>query len=423
MLKILLMLMCLLICPGVVNAAESFESAKINLLCAMASLSAYSDDKSVLSRYYFTGRGWRINALTSQSDKINVKAYLISRADTDGRVTKILVASGTEDIKDIKVDLKTSRVPFNNNAEILVHKGFRDYADAELAGGVAEFIIDDLDNNPAETLYITGHSLGGAVALMTAARLVDAGIDTARMKVITFGMPAVGNNAFADTYNDKIDLMRVVTNHDVVSKSLKNFGYTHFGKVINYDFVETQDHNAHDMATYLDTAIRNYYDAGGFDTPLNFADKIDTPIYFAPIKIVNKSFTPKDERYIRAMFIDSLKSRLSNVTFAEPMFDEIKKPKDFSYDISEYIAPARQAGCRYIVADLLHTKSIRESRQRSLRVILEEAIFDLNGFPLSMNTSGTTTADLTAIEAVTFAQESLRQTREKILSDKKILES
>ncbi|MEL6938878.1 MAG: lipase family protein [Cyanobacteria bacterium J06598_1] len=65
-------------------------------------------------------------------------------------------------------------------------------------------------------LYITGHSLGGALATMAAAALSDNGFDVAG--VYTFGQPRVGDRTFVNQLNTHIQgkIFRFVNNNDIV---------------------------------------------------------------------------------------------------------------------------------------------------------------------------------------------------------------
>ena len=202
---------------------------------------------------------------------------------------KIFFFTGTEDLKDIAVDMNIALVPLNDADSILVHRGFKDYADAALSGGNLEILLDYMQKNPDEKIYITGHSLGGAIAIMSAVKLADAGADMSRIKVITFGAPSVGNKEFASAYQNKINLTRIFMKSDPISKTLKIFGYEHFGEAVKYKEVEEHRKSFHAMILYLDRAIRNYYDAGGFSAENNL------PIYIAPINIVKDDFKNADK--------------------------------------------------------------------------------------------------------------------------------
>ncbi|MBQ7705278.1 MAG: lipase family protein [Selenomonadaceae bacterium] len=413
--KLVLLLLLTILSFGTASAAD-FETEREQLICALSATAAYSDETGDLSRRFLAARGWEIEKLESPSEKINVKIHFMGGVDSAGNVTKILFVTGTEDLKDVGVDVKVKSVPFKENDEnILVHRGFRDYADAALSEGILDFFVEYIDNHPNENFYITGHSLGGAISMLIAARLADAGADMSRIKVVTFGAPAVGNKAFAETYQDKINLTRVVMDSDPVDVSLKLFGYAHFGEVVNYKQVESSTQYSHSMALYLDTALRKFYDA---ELEIKSQEKVTTPVFIAPIKIVQKSFAQVNEDYVKSILRDGYKSRFSNITFAEPNFAEIKKAEDFSYSVREYVDAAKKSGCKFIIAPLIHTKPVKESKQRATRVLVEEIVFDSNGNMLSMNTAGMTTTDVTILDAAFWGQEFLREDREKTVTEK-----
>ena len=397
---------------NVASAAEMTPDEEY-LMCALSSAAAYAGESGDLAKRFFAERGWKLNEFDNHSDKINVKMHYMSRADSEGKVTKILFITGTEDLKDVGIDVKIKPVPLHDDdPKILVHRGFRDYADAILKEGILEFFVDYIKSHPDEKIYITGHSLGGAISMMVAVKLADAGADMENIKVVTFGAPAIGNKNFAEKYKDKIDLTRIVMDSDIVDISLNIFGYTHFGEVVNYKQVESSTHYSHAMALYLDCALRNFYDAG---LKVNFHDKIDGEVYIAPIHIVQKSFRPIEEKYIKDIMIDGYTSRFKTVTFAEPNFAEIKKAADFSYNVREYLDGAKKSGSKFIIVPLVHTKPVKEAKQRTLRILVEEFVFNSRGGLLTMNTSGMTTTDLTILDAAFLGLELLREEREKTL--------
>ena len=396
--------------------AENFTPEEEQLICALSSTAAYSGETGDLSKRFFEGRGWKLDKFENHSEKINVKIHFMSKITPEGDVTKVFFITGTEDLKDVGIDIKVKPVPlYENDKKILVHSGFKNYADAALANGILDFLVEYINNHPEEKIYITGHSLGGAIAMMTAVRLFDAGANMQNIKIITFGAPAIGNKNLAEKYKDKFNLTRVVMDSDIVDVSLDIFGYTHFGEVVDYKQVESSTQYAHAVSLYFDCALRNFYDA---EMNMDSLNKIETPIYIAPIKIVQKSFTADDEKYIKKIIYDGYTSRFKNVKFSEPPFEEIKKAADFSYSVKEYLDAAKNSGSRFIIVPLIHSKPIRDAKQRTLRVLFEEIIFDANGHLLSMNTSGMTTKELTNLGAAFFGQEFLREDREKTLTVK-----
>jgi triacylglycerol lipase len=91
----------------------------------------------------------------------------------------------------------------------LVHKGFADafailWPEAE--GPLAELL-------PGRDLWIAGHDLGGALAVLAAARLHEQGSSVEA--VYTFGSPRVGNPAFFAAYQPIT--YRLVNNNDVIA--------------------------------------------------------------------------------------------------------------------------------------------------------------------------------------------------------------
>ena len=416
-----------MIIPLIICAAASanqlketdFESREIELICALSSLAAYGSDESFLVRSNLSSRGWTIEPIKSKKNGVTVKAYNISKNFLDGRKTKILVVAGTEDLKDVEVDFRSGGVPFHKDAadNIFVHRGFRDYADTTLDEGLAEDLIAELKNNPQETLYLTGHSLGGAVAIVAAARLLDMGAEKNQLKVLTFGALAVGNLAFAQEYEDKLNLKRMEVKGDVIQKNFKPFGYVQFGEVAQWKPAKNVDHYQHKMAMYLDCALRNYFDADGFTFDAVVDEtKIDVPIYVAPIKFVKKNFAAKDEKYIYGILRAGLTARYSNLTFAEKSHVEVKEADEISEGLIPLAAAASERGCKYFLVQLVNADRVKDAQDNQRQVMLYSFLYDLNGMPVFMQTSGATTENFTLIEAAAFAQENSRLKLEKFLA-------
>ena len=355
-----------------------------------------------------------IEKLSKKTNRADAKAYLVSKGDV-----KILAIAGTESLKDVEVDFRIGRVTLNKDSvplpydevtsdKIFVHRGFRDYADVVLSDGLAERLKATLEKNPNTTLYLTGHSLGGSVATIMAIRLADMGVAKNRLKVISFGAMAIGSRAFAENYADKIDLTRVVMKGDLLKKSLRALGYVQFGEPLEYRQSVTSDHFEHKMAVYLDCAIRDYYNAGG-TFKHDSTDKIKAAVYAAPIFLVKGSFHKSDKDLILSALNDSLANHFSNLTMANEPSVEIKDKDIFDEDFSEYVAAAKSFGCDYVLIRVLKAKKIRDAPLGDRQVTLEEIILDKNGFPLSMQTSGSTTKELTIFEAALAAHETLTE--------------
>jgi pimeloyl-ACP methyl ester carboxylesterase len=89
----------------------------------------------------------------------------------------------------------------------LVHHGFS--AALRRTWTKIETILDRLEDKP---LFITGHSMGGALAVLTACRLAKAG--RAPAAIYTFGAPRIGDKRFCEAY--ALPTYRVVNRLDLV---------------------------------------------------------------------------------------------------------------------------------------------------------------------------------------------------------------
>jgi triacylglycerol lipase len=85
-------------------------------------------------------------------------------------------------------------------------------------------------------IFVTGHSLGGALATLAAARLVEAGV--APDAVYTYGQPRVGKSDFQRAFNSAMHdvTFRVVNHIDLVARvPLLLQGYRHIGRRMYFD--------------------------------------------------------------------------------------------------------------------------------------------------------------------------------------------
>jgi len=154
------------------------------------------------------------------SPETDTQAFLVSNGDY-----AVLAFRGTEVTK--KVDIKTDAKAFKASVfEGRIHKGFAQaYKSIEIQVLKA---IKKLDDIP---LYITGHSLGAAVATVATQYLErDEDIRNQIAACYTFGSPRVGNREFDRDLKSAI--YRVVNTTDIVTVvPLLAMGYLHIGDV------------------------------------------------------------------------------------------------------------------------------------------------------------------------------------------------
>lgn len=129
-------------------------------------------------------------------------------------------------------DLNAQRMPYPGLRGATVHKGFYN-AYLSIARQVNLAAKSLLANCQGCHIYVTGHSLGAAIATLAAADLFAL---TPDLTLYTFGSPRVGDLAFA-TYFDKIvpDTYRIVHNKDLVPHLPQRFlGFRHVSREIWY---------------------------------------------------------------------------------------------------------------------------------------------------------------------------------------------
>ncbi|KAK9474406.1 lipase precursor [Dipodascopsis tothii] len=160
--------------------------------------------------------------------------------DHDATAPRILVVfRGSHSIADALADIdlvQTSYVAAATASDVggvgcagcVVHEGFyKSYMEASPV--VLETVANLTAAYPDYTLVSTGHSLGGAVAVLFG---VDAHGRGWAPQVVTFGEPRVGNGAFADyvdaTFAGGV-LQRVTHLHDPVPRVPVGLGYRHHG--------------------------------------------------------------------------------------------------------------------------------------------------------------------------------------------------
>ena len=374
----------------IVSAAELPE-AELRLVCALSSMASYEDDNGILVRDMLKDYGWSLKVISDETTKANAKALIVSKTLDDGSLIKILAICGTNEIKDAEVDFRLKQVSAdlkdnetdvtNNNMiskdnQILVHQGFNDYSDVILNNNLGIDLFRELSSNPNERLYLTGHSLGGAVAILTAAKLIYLGVPADKMEVITFGAPAVGNRGFVNEYKDKIKLTRVTMSGDPVKRSLQALGYVHFGEVRKYNQNnKIVKHFPHKMAVYLDCAIRDYNDESLEQNSQGHMPKSQSAdselVYIAPVQIMKNSFSKDDFKYVIATMKDQMRQHFPKAVYDEVEYlevEEINNFADFDNSIKDIQKKAAKSKCKSIIVYYLQAKKIKDDRDSIYRI-------------------------------------------------------
>ena len=271
------------------STLSDYNEARKLYIAAGACMAAYSNRAGSLAVAAFEQEGWRIEPYRVSGEKADSRYLLAWDANSiTDRDVYILAVAGTENARDVKVDLRANKVyfagktldEFTANAALKdlgpdvprVHEGFNQAAQVLLTAQTvlanddhpiaSRLLSNILKEDRQDKVYLVGHSLGGAVVTLAAARLMDMGINAEQIEVITFGAPSVGNEAFQKMYDGKVRITRVVVPDDPVPVALRKVfgGYRHIGAEVRWTTPDPlKNYFGHDVPVYVDLAMRNYY--------------------------------------------------------------------------------------------------------------------------------------------------------------------
>ncbi len=195
-LKWMLLLLCLT--PGwlMAQARLDFSAIRQSAWLDKAAYGSVNDIRQVIN-----AMGLRLDDV-QLVEEINV-AYFI--ASDERSKTQIVALRGTANAENALLDISAA-MKLDPHSGLYLHEGF-----AYSAWQVFQRIRPKL--RKGYRIETTGHSMGGAVALILAKYLEDAGFSIAQ--VITFGQPRVTNFNGAKAFNN-LDVIRIVTPLDMV---------------------------------------------------------------------------------------------------------------------------------------------------------------------------------------------------------------
>ncbi len=417
---ILFLLMGVLCIPSVSFAGpkEVYEDAYKMHLAAGASVAAYHNRMGEIATRYLEQDGWEITHYVQPQNRAGAR-FLIATKEMEPDVPLYIVAIvGTENSKDVAIDLKTSKVYFAGqspeemtansllddipNDKPKVHRGFNEYIQA---GATAElrtqgtgplFLPELLQANSKSHLLLTGHSLGGAAATLVGARFIDMGLDPNQIEVITFGAPAVGNAAFAEKFDPVLKLTRVVIAGDPIVTALQGLvgGYRQFGSEVKFKLPVTRD-DPHDLAGYMDGVMKNQYDkrrlaveSGAELTGTTSAKPMSGErVCIAPLKNKLPESLAGEFYYMREALYDEYRQTLPNVIISDDKASE------------NWLENAAAANCRWLIAPEVESSQVRQEK-RIYYITTFQMVYDVeDGKEVDVAVFSTGTFNLTPLEA------------------------
>lgn len=217
----------------------------------MIECSAIAYDPEPVGLEKLSALGLRSHLLSGRGVDAFPMTVYAARSGSDA----ILAFRGTQSGGSILQDLKVIQ---RRTPEGRLHAGFADgYTD------IHDSIVSRLCRFSAKRIWLTGHSLGGALAVVGANRLEEAGFDVAG--VVTFGQPMVAMPDLARVLARRFRgrYVAFVNGSDPVPRAV--LPYVHFGRCIRH---------ADDAFTQFDRVPRTYgmVPAGGDEVGSRQAD-------------------------------------------------------------------------------------------------------------------------------------------------------
>lgn len=383
---------------------------------------------------YLRSYGWQIDPQQQTAKNVKTNFAIAHNYFPDAKKNLYLVTfRGSASGADWKINLKTERVNYggHNLSDMdaiatgkldktlpAVHSGFNSYVDTVLrnsvlnAEGKFQGVFKSVQTDPEAHLILTGHSLGGAVATLLGERLVSLGLPKEKFTVITFGAPAIGNEAFAQVYGNAINLVRITNTSDPIPGSLQTFfgGYKQFGEQIKYTLPAKVGSVQHDMAMYFDYSISEYYRERDRQISLDRLQPVtDRKITTKPVVAV---WLQTSQRLQKLAYVTDIKRFMTDeYRKMLPSYIIMGKntPKD-AYTTQDLLKISKHEGADYIL--ICGIDGSQPQNASYWYLTLEQALFDNSGHMLSMGSFGRKVAP--AVGNIQAAGENLWQARQDL---------
>jgi triacylglycerol lipase len=191
----------------------------------------------------------------------------------------ILAFRGTASVKDWMTDLHSTPVRFSwifqGGPEVGdIHAGFgHALADgwqkviaAVLQVAPQPAVADTESADARRTLWITGHSLGGALATLagTAFSLLPNRVIRPVSGIYTFGQPRIGLHNFCDNYSRLLSLktFRLVNNKDLVPRvPFRGWDYSDVGEMIHFTRSGDPELQSQEWRDFLARTLESFQEA------------------------------------------------------------------------------------------------------------------------------------------------------------------
>lgn len=415
---------------GQTSPLTDYEESHTIFLAATACMAAYSDRVAGFSLEALHQDGWQIESYSKTGSKADAR-FLLARQQNNDESIYILAVVGTETFKDVLTDLLVDQVYFagqtpeefatnaarRNMPDTVpkVHQGFNQFVQTALAAeghngknATKHQLTAMLLEHHAGQLYLVGHSMGGATVTLAGARLISMGVRPEQIKIITFGAPAVGNEAFRKKFEPLLDLTRIVTIGDPITEALQTLvgGYKQFGQQISWQVPESATVMPHEMTTYLDLAIKHYYQ--------NRHQAMQAGV----IPVLADQTVPVAN--IPRVYVAPLQNHLSNHLQEEFFYMKEALLDEYRHDFPGYVIDTRSkdddafkqaaaSGCQWVLKTEIQDHKIKNT-PTGYYITLEQSVYSVaTGNIISMASYGRSTRTTTPLQALIHDSTNIRR--------------
>jgi triacylglycerol lipase len=199
--------------------------------CAML---AYEDQKDLES----VGKLWGLSETQLFDDKATDAQGFVAYDKAKNAI--VVSFRGTESKADALIDADFRQRDASRYGTGEIHAGFKEQMDALYDDVMAKVkdLLADAPDDPAPTVMLAGHSLGGALAGLFAGAAVDEGIPVGA--IYTAGQPKLGDGDFTADLSARLDkagarYFRYVNNADIVTQVPPGWDHGGVGKEVYID--------------------------------------------------------------------------------------------------------------------------------------------------------------------------------------------
>ncbi|CAJ0871116.1 8252_t:CDS:2 [Entrophospora sp. SA101] len=240
---ILMVLICLLVLSSVIQSTNARPVSKIKSI-SNEQIKTFTTFANYASAAYCRVEDivkWDCPTCKTVPETVVIKVITAPKTDTQVFIAKdstskqlIVSYRGTvrTSFRNILTDGSLVLRPYPPAPNAKVHTGFFK-AFLESRKDVIEEVTNFMETNPDFKVVLTGHSLGGAIATLTALDLVQNNkklVSEENLFIFTYGLPRIGNQEFANFVDSQLKLNRIVNFEDAVPRLPPKFlDYKHSG--------------------------------------------------------------------------------------------------------------------------------------------------------------------------------------------------